>query len=406
MFAKHQKTTGSGLSAIPRGVWVLGFVSMCMDLSSELVHALLPLYLATVLGASVLVIGVIEGIAEAIALIMKLFSGVLSDWTRKRKPLVLAGYGIAALSKFVFPLASTLPWIVGARFADRVGKGIRGAPRDALIADLTPPGVRGRSFGLRQALDTVGGIGGPLLAMGAMALFVGDFRAVFWIAVIPAMLAVILIVVGVDEPEPTATQVTAKPRLRLADAGRLPPAFWYVVAIAGVLTLARFSEAFLLLRALNVGTAVAMAPLVMVVMSLVYAVIAYPAGVALDRGYAPTLLGMGLAALVAADLVLAQANGMSTVLLGAALWGLHMALTQGLLSALVAAVAPEDLRGTAFGLFNLVSGIALLVASVLAGWLWDAHGPAVTFYAGAVFTVIAAMGLWLRRDTVAAIGRR
>ena len=399
-------SSSRGSGAIPRGVWVLGFVSMCMDLSSELVHALLPLYLATVLGASVLVIGVIEGIAEAIALIMKLFSGVLSDWTRKRKPLVLAGYGIAALSKFVFPLASTLPWIVGARFADRVGKGIRGAPRDALIADITPPGVRGRSFGLRQALDTVGAIGGPLLAMGAMALFVGDFRAVFWIAVIPAMLAVILIVVGVDEPEPTATQVAAKPRLRLADAGRLPPAFWYVVAIAGVLTLARFSEAFLLLRALNVGTAVAMAPLVMVVMSLVYAAIAYPAGVALDRGHAPTLLGMGLAALVAADLVLAQANGMGTVLLGAALWGLHMALTQGLLSALVAAVAPEDLRGTAFGLFNLVSGIALLVASVLAGWLWDAHGPAVTFYAGAVFTVIAAMGLWLRRDTVAAIGRR
>ena len=277
---------GRGLSAIPRGVWVLGFVSLCMDLSSELVHALLPLYMATVLGASVLLIGVIEGIAEAIALIMKLFSGVLSDWTRKRKPLVLAGYGIAALSKFVFPLATTLPWIVGARFADRFGKGIRGAPRDALIADITPPEVRGRSFGLRQALDTVGAVGGPLLALGAMAVFVGDFRAVFWIAVIPAMLAVVLIVFGVDEPEPAPAVASARPRLRFTDARRLPRAFWAIVAIAGVLTLARFSEAFLLLRALNVGSTVAMAPLVMVVMSLVYAATAYPAGAALDRGHA------------------------------------------------------------------------------------------------------------------------
>ncbi|MEP7327756.1 MAG: MFS transporter [Betaproteobacteria bacterium] len=397
--------TRSGLAAIPRGVWVLGLVSLCMDLSSELVHALLPLYLATVLGTSVAVIGLIEGMAEAIALFMKLFSGVLSDWTRKRKPLVLAGYGIAALSKFVFPLAATLPWIVGARFADRVGKGIRGAPRDALIADITPPAIRGRSFGLRQALDTVGGVGGPLLALGAMAVFVGDFRMVFWIAVIPAMLAVILIVVGVDEPEPSAKAGAAKPRLRLADAGRMPPAFWFVVAIAGVLTLARFSEAFLLLRALNVGATVGTAPLVMVVMSLVYAAVSYPAGVALDRGHAPALLGWGLAALVAADVVLARADAMSTVLLGTALWGLHMGLTQGLLSALVATVAPDNLRGTAFGLFNIVSGVALLAASMLAGWLWDAHGPAVTFYAGAIFTVVAAVGLWLRRAAVAAIGR-
>lgn len=393
-----------GLAAVPRGVWVLGFVSLCMDLSSELVHALLPLYMATVLGASVLLIGIIEGIAEAIALIMKLFSGVLSDWTRKRKPWVLAGYGIAALSKFVFPLAATLPWLVGARFADRFGKGIRGAPRDALIADITPPEARGRSFGLRQALDTVGGIGGPLLALGAMAVFAGDFRSVFWIAVIPAMLAVLLIVFGVDEPERSHHATVARPRMRLADAYRLPGPFWFVVAIAAVLTLARFSEAFLLLRALNVGATVTTAPLVMVVMSIVYALVAYPAGAALDRGHGPALLGGGLVALIAADLVLAQAGAMGGVLAGSMLWGLHMGLTQGLLSALVAKVAPADLRGTAFGVFNLVSGVALLAASVLAGWLWDAHGPAVTFYAGAMFTTIAAAGLWLRRGTVAAIG--
>ncbi len=398
-------TAARGLAAVPRGVWVLGFVSLCMDLSSELVHALLPLYMATVLGASVLLIGVIEGIAEAIALIMKLFSGVLSDWTRKRKPLVLAGYGIAAVTKFVFPLAATLPWIVGARFADRVGKGIRGAPRDALIADLTPPEVRGRSFGLRQALDTVGGIGGPLLALGAMAVFAGDFHIAFWIAVVPAVLAVVLIMVGVDEPEPTAKSTPVKPPLRWSAAARLPAAFWFIVAIAAVLTLARFSEAFLLLRALNVGATVTTAPLVMVVMSIVYAVVAYPAGAALDRGHGPALLGAGLAALVAADIVLALASSMAGVLAGTMLWGLHMGLTQGLLAALVAKVAPADLRGTAFGIFNLVSGVALLVASVLAGWLWDTHGPAVTFYAGAIFTSIAAAGLWLRRGTVATIGQ-
>ncbi|MFO1398430.1 MAG: MFS transporter [Burkholderiales bacterium] len=387
---------------IPRGVWVLGFVSLCMDLSSELVHALLPLYMATVMGASTLVIGVIEGIAEATALIVKLFSGVISDWTRKRKPLVLLGYGSAALTKLVFPLAPTLGWIVFARFADRVGKGIRGAPRDALIADLSPPSVRGRSFGLRQALDTVGGVGGPLLAIAAMAYFADDFRAAFWIAVIPAALCVLLIVVGVDEPE--RRHEAAKPaRWRFADAARLPRAYWAVVAIAAVLTLARFSEAFLVLRAKDAGFSVAHAPLVMVVMSVVYALVAYPAGAAQDRGQGARLLAGGLVALLASDLVLARADSALLVLGGATLWGLHMGLTQGLLAALVAGAAPADLRGTAFGVFNLACGIALLVASTLAGWLWDAYGPALTFYVGAALTFAAGMGLVLRRDALAAL---
>ena len=365
---------------------------MCMDLSSELVHSLLPLYMATALGASVFVIGIIEGVAEALALIVKLFSGVISDVFRKRKPLVLFGYGLAALSKFAFPLAPSLGWIVGARFADRVGKGIRGAPRDALIADITPADVRGRSFGLRQALDTVGAIGGPLLALGAMAYFASDFHAAFWIAVVPAMLAVALIVFGVDEPDRAPAPAPRKPRLRMADVRRLPRNFMFIVAIAGVLTLARFSEAFLVLRAQNVGFSDAMAPLVMVVMSIVYAATSYPAGAAADRGHGARLLSFGLLALLVSDLVLAQAAGPAMVLAGAALWGLHMGLTQGLLSALVAAAAPADLRGTAFGVFNLVCGVALLVASGLAGWLWDAFGPRFTFYAGAAFTVIAWIG--------------
>lgn len=384
----------TGLAAIPRGVWALGLVSMCMDLSSELIHSLLPLYMAVGLGASALTIGIIEGIAEATAMIVKVFSGVLSDFFRRRKPLVVFGYGLAALTKLVFPLAPTLSWIVAARFADRVGKGIRGAPRDALIADLSPAAVRGASFGLRQALDTVGAVGGPLLAIGAMAYFASDFQAAFWVAVIPAFLSVLLLVFGVDEPDKgPADGKREKQPLHWSDAKRLGRQYAIVVGIAAVLTLARFSEAFLVLRAQNIGLPNAMAPLVMVVMSIVYAAVAYPAGAAADRGHGPKLLAAGLLALIASDIALANASGSVVLFAGAALWGLHMGLTQGLLAALVAASVPADLRGTAFGVFNLVCGIALLIASALAGWLWDAFGPAFTFYAGAAFTLIAGVGL-------------
>jgi len=380
-----------GLAAVPRGVWVLGIVSMCMDLSSELIHSLLPLYLAMGLGASALTIGLIEGVAEAIALIVKIFSGVMSDVFRKRKALVVLGYGLAAVTKLAFPLAPSLGWIVAARFADRVGKGIRGAPRDALITDITPSAVRGASFGLRQALDTVGAVGGPLMAIAAITAFAGDFKAAFWVAVVPALVSVTLLVLGVDEPDQRriGDGSDTQKHLHLGDAKRLGRGFAVVVTIAAVLTLARFSEAFLVLRARDVGLAVSAAPWVMVVMSIVYAVVAYPAGAAADRGYGPRLLSAGLIALVVSDVILANAAGGVGVMLGAALWGLHMGLTQGLLAALVAAAAPADLRGTAFGVFNLVCGVALLAASVLAGWLWDAFGAPFTFYAGAAFTVIA-----------------
>ena len=397
----------SALARIPRGVWALGFVSLCMDLSSELIHALLPLYMAVGLGASTLTIGIVEGVAEATAMIVKVFSGVISDFFRRRKPLVVLGYGLAAITKLVFPLAPTLGWIVAARFADRIGKGIRGAPRDALIADLSPPEVRGASFGLRQALDTVGGVGGPLLAIGAMAFFASNFQAAFWVAVVPAFLAVLLLIVGVEEPDRPAQQavVNGAPRLRMADAKRLGRRYAIVVGIAAILTLARFSEAFLVLRAQNVGVPTAMAPWVMVVMSIVYAAVSYPAGSAADRGHGPRLLSAGLIALVVSDLVLANADGGVTLFLGAALWGLHMGLTQGLLAALVAAAAPADLRGTAFGVFNLVCGIALLIASVLAGWLWDTFGPGFTFYVGAALTLIAWIAL-LRHGRAATELRR
>jgi MFS family permease len=372
-----------------------------MDTSSEMIHALLPLYMVDALGASMLVVGFIEGIAEAIALIVKVFSGYASDVFRRRKALVVLGYGLGALSKLAFPLASSLGLVVAGRFVDRIGKGIRGAPRDALVADLAPPEVRGAAFGLRQALDSVGAIAGPLFAVLLIAAFAGHFRTVFWIAVLPAALCVALLVFGVEEP--ASQKVANAKRVWWKDARRLDGRFYVVTAIAAVLTLARFSEAFLVLRAQDVGMGITGAPWVMVAMSVVFAAFSYPAGRLADRGHAKALLFAGLAALVASDLVLAFAAGASGAITGAALWGLHMALTQGLLAALVAATAPAELRGTAFGVFNLASGVALLVASALAGFLWQAIGPGATFFAGAAFTVLATVALALHVRHVPAL---
>jgi MFS family permease len=368
-----------------------------MDTSSELIHALLPLYMVGALGASVFVVGVIEGIAEALALMIRVFSGYWSDALRKRKTLVVAGYALSAVSKLAFPLASTLGVVAAARFADRVGKGTRGAPRDALIADLAPAMLRGASFGLRQALDTVGALLGPLIAVVAIGHFAGDFHKAFWLATLPAALCVILLIVGVREPG-TPRAGTGK-RLSWRDARRLDRRFFVVTAIASVLTLARFSEAFLVLRGQDVGLGTLGAPWVMVAMTAIYAAVAFPAGRLADQGHANVLLSTGVGALVASDIVLAVAANTPGVLVGAGLWGLHMALTQGLLAALVAATAPSDLRGTAFGVFNLASGVALLVASTLAGYLWAAIGPASTFIAGGAFAGIAwiALLIHLRR---------
>jgi len=382
---------------VPRGIWALGFVSLLMDVSSEMIHALLPVYLVAVMGTSVLAVGFIEGIAEATASVTKVFSGAISDWLGKRKLLAVIGYGMAAVTKPVFPLAPTLGWIVAARFVDRIGKGIRGAPRDALIADLSPPELRGASFGLRQSLDTVGAFVGPMLAILLMWLTVDDFRAVFWIAVIPAVLSFALIVWAVKEPDGRPRD--GRPRMPLAPAelARMGSAYWAVVAIAAVFTLARFSEAFLILRAESQGLPFVLVPLVLVVMNVAYAASSYPAGALSDRIDRTAILVAGLVLLIAADLALAFWPGLAGVAAGVVLWGLHMGLTQGLLSALVADTAPEDLRGTAFGMFNLVSGGALLAASVIAGALWDSVGAEGTFLAGAGFAGAALVGLMALR---------
>jgi MFS family permease len=384
---------------IPRTVWALGAVSLLMDLSSELVHSLLPVLMVTVLGASMLAVGMVEGIAEATASIVKLFSGALSDRLGRRKPIVVLGYALAAISKPLFPLAGSVPLVLGARFMDRIGKGIRGAPRDALIADVTPESVRGAAYGLRQALDTVGAVLGPLAAIGLMLALASDVRSVLWWAVVPAVLAVIVLVVFVKEPEGAAAPLDRFSLRSFADLGK---GCWVIVGLGAVLTLARFSEAFLVLRAQDLGVALAMVPIVLVVMNVAYTAIAYPAGVAADRGHRNALLLWGLLALLAADLLIAATASVALLFLGIVLWGAHMGLTQGLLSTLVADAAPQRLRGTAFGVFHLVSGIALLLASLIAGALWDAYGAAWTFYAGAAFTALALLGLALVRPEAAA----
>ena len=383
--------------ALPGSIWVLGIGSLFMDISSELVHSLLPVFMVSVLGASMVTIGVIEGIAEAAAAISKVFSGAISDYFRKRKLLIILGYGLGAITKPVFPLATAIQWVFAARLVDRIGKGIRGAPRDALVADLVPREMRGAAYGLRQSLDSIGAFVGPLLAVAFMVWLANDIKAVLWVAVVPAVIAVALLAFAVREPGTAAKDSGARSRLTLADAKHLSRRYWFIVALGGVFTLARFSEAFLVLRAKDVGLTLGLIPVIMVVMNVVYAAFAYPAGVLADRIPPRALLVIGLGVLIGADVILAVATSPALAFIGAGLWGLHMAFTQGLLSKLVADAAPDELRGTAFGLFNLVSGGAVLLASVIAGGLWSAFGPAATFIAGAGFAALAAVGLLLHR---------
>jgi len=382
---------------IPRTIWALGLVSLFMDVSSELVHSLLPLFLVGTLGASMLTVGLIEGLAEASALLVKVFSGALSDFIGRRKGLLLLGYGLAALSKPLFPLADSAETVFIARLLDRIGKGIRGAPRDALIADVAPAAIRGASFGLRQSLDTAGAFLGPILAILLMLWFSGDITQVLWFAPIPALLAVATLWAGVSEPARPPRALALRSPVRLQALGRFSKAFWWVVGIGAVFTLARFSEAFLLLRAEQLGLPIAWVPLVMVVMAAFYMLSAYPVGKWSDRIGRSTLLGASLLLLILADLLLAWAESVVSVLLGVALWGLHMGFSQGILAALVADTTPAELKGSAFGLFNLVSGIAVLLASATAGWLWQAYGAAVAFYAGAALATMALLLLALRR---------
>lgn len=393
--AETAARTGRLLRQIPAGVWTLGFVSLLMDTSSEMIHGLLPVYLVSAMGASALMVGVIEGLAESTALITRIFSGALSDWVGKRKALAVAGYGLAAVVKPIFPLADSVGWVIVARFLDRIGKGVRGAPRDALVADLTPPAMRGAAFGLRQALDTVGAFLGPAAAILLMLASGDDFRLVFWWAVLPGLACVALLIVAVREPPEGVRRDRIAFPLAPSELRRLGPRFWLVSAVAAIFTLARFSEAFLILRARSLGLGEAYSPLVLVIMNIVYALAAYPAGALSDRTGRRGVFLAGIGLLIASDVTLAASPNLAGAAAGLVLWGLHMGFTQGLLSALVADTAPEDLRGTGFGALNLVTGIAALAASIVAGELWDRIGPQATFLASAGFAAAALAGVAL-----------
>jgi MFS family permease len=383
---------------IPAGIWAIGFVSLFMDASSELVHALLPaLYLS--LGASMATVGIIEGIAEATAAITKVFSGALSDWLGKRKALAVAGYGLAALTKPLFPLAHSVEVIFAARFIDRIGKGIRGAPRDALVADITPEEVRGEAYGLRQSLDAAGGFIGPILAISLMALLSDNITLSLWFAVIPAILCMAFLVFGVQEPKHVPSSRTEGKKkgwpLNRADLAQLNGHYWLVVIIGALFSLGRFSVAFLALRAMELGLPVGLSPAVLILMGVVFSLASYPVGLLADRMDKGTLLALGFLALIIAELILGSATSYYVALIGVAVWGLHLGLTQGLLSTLVANSAPAHLRGTAFGVFNLANGVALLLASLVAGGLWQSFGASVTFYTGAGFASAALVLLLL-----------
>jgi MFS family permease len=388
-------------SRMPQAIWALGLVSLFMDTSSEMIHGLLPIFLVGTLGASAFSLGLIEGVAEAIASILKLPSGWLSDHWRKRKALALAGYGLAALVKPIFALAPTVGWAFTARSLDRLGKGIRGAPRDALVADLVAPELHGTAFGLRQALDTIGAFAGPLIAVVAMALSGNNIRLVFWLAVPPAFISVLLLWSLVPEPNPPAAAAqpttSGERSLGLAHLGR---PFWSAILITAVFTLGRYSEAFLILRAQDRGLPATLAPLVLVAMNIVYSLAAYPAGRWSDRFGRRGLLLIAALFMAAADALLAAAEGLPMVAAGVALWGLHMAFSQGVLTALIADVAPRNRRGTAFGAFHLTSGLALLAANAGYGLLWTEFGPTSAFLAGLALALSSAALILLDRRRV------
>ena len=382
---------------LPRNVWILGFVSLLMDLSSEIYHALLPAFVTIVLGLPATALGAIDGVAEATANFAKLVSGRLSDRSMKRKPWVVAGYGLAALSKPLFPLSASAPAVMAARFADRIGKGIRGAPRDAMVADETPAEIRGRAFGLRQSLDTVGALLAPVVAIGLMAWFASNIRMVFWVAVIPAFFSFLLAWLALREPEQHLAPSKRSPLF--VGFKQLDRETKRLLAVGFLFALARFSEAFLILKGIEIGLSEAMSPLTLALFNLVYVALAYPAGALSDRMSPRSILMVGLAVLVGGNLVLAQTGSFAGLVLGVGLWGAHMALTQGIFSRMIADSAPEELRATSFGAFWFVSGIAALLASLGAGWIWDREGSSATFITSAAVAAAALAMLSLLRET-------
>jgi Major Facilitator Superfamily. len=376
---------------LPLTIWGLGLGSLLMDTSSELVHSLSPVLLVNVLGASVVAVGMIEGVAEGIAAFTKVFAGAASDYFRRRKTLIVLGYALAALAKPLFPLATSASWVFAARFIDRMSKGIRDAPRDALVADITAQTERGAAYGLRQALDSLGSVVGPILAVLLMLALSGKIRTAMWIAVIPGILAVIVVALLVREPHQKQAAVREPPDW--GKARELPPRFWLIVTVGAIFTAARFSDSFLILRARDIGLSASYAPMIIVVLSCICAAGAYPAGVASDRISPRNLLLIGLGFLIAADVVLGVGHSIVPIFAGGALWGVHLALTQGVFAKIISDFVPVDLRGTGFGIFDLARGVAFVIANVVAGWWWRMSGAPAAFFSAAAFATIGGIGL-------------
>jgi len=377
-------------------VALLGCVSMLTAMSTAMIQGLLPVFLVRVLGASMASVGLIEGLAEAANSFIKIFSGATSDWIGRRKPLVVFGYALSATVKTLFPIAETVPTVLAARVIDRLGKGIRDAPRDAFLADITVPEIRGSGFGLRLALAIAGFVFGPLIAVALMRLSGNDFRLVFWIALAPAYLSIVVLLLAVKELPFAVDAGERRFSIQGKDLAALPARFWWVIAIAGLLALARFSQAFIVLKADDVGLEAAFLPIMLAVMYLVYSMTAYPFGVLADYVDRRLQLGIGAVVLIGADVILATAGDIWWTVLGAALWGLQMGVTQGLLGATVADAAPDHLRGVAFGFYDVANGVAALGASAGAGMLWTVAGPAAAFGTGAFIAAAATLMLMLR----------
>ncbi len=371
---------------IPRTVWVLGFVSLLMDISSEMIHALLPLFMAGTLGASAIWIGLVEGIGEGTALIAKVFSGVVADRFGHKKRLVFAGYFLGVISKPVFALAGSMPVVLAARFFDRIGKGLRGAPRDAIVADVTDESIRGAAYGLRQSLDAAGAFVGPLLATLLLLLWTEDLRSIFWIALIPGAACLALILFGVED---NVTPTVNTKRIAWKDLKSvMTPAFVQLVILGTLFSLARFSNAFIVLRAAAIGIEHAWIPMAVVLMNITFSLSSYPFGKLADKLNPMKLLALGMVLLALANLLFAYAENYRILAAGIVLFGMHLGATQGIFSTIISEIAPSEVRATAFGIFNFFSGLALLASGLVAGSLWEYMGAQYCFGGGVVFALI------------------